>query len=357
MADIRIDSDELYTSRVDEIVNLEAALTRSQGEFIEDVKTPFYLNPIFYYTVACSLAALGAWAMLEPFISESEESIPFISDYLLFGGTAGMIGLALGAVFGLANRNLSQVFICGGGGLALGLLISIATTAVAWALFNIFLRIAVGVAGEGTVQRRIMSGQFPFAGLSFVVFMCGRGIAWSVVSVGAGLGLGILLKSRKLALNGVAGGMVGGLLGGLLFDPISRWLTSPEAEGDICRAVGLLCVGLLVGFFIGLFENVSKDSWLLMLKGPLTGKQFIVFKSPLVLGSAPKCDVYLFKDPDIDPRHATIRKTGSRYLLEDQDSRTGVLVNGKQVDRCVLQPGDVITLGETVLRYHERRKD
>jgi pSer/pThr/pTyr-binding forkhead associated (FHA) protein len=76
----------------------------------------------------------------------------------------------------------------------------------------------------------------------------------------------------------------------------------------------------------------------------------------MVLGSAPKCDIYLFKDPAIDPKHATVAKSGSRYLLSDGGSPTGTTVNGRRVDKHVLQPGDVIALGDTVLRYQERAR-
>ena len=60
------------------------------------------------------------------------------------------------------------------------------------------------------------------------------------------------------------------------------------------------------GLFVGLVESLTKDAWLLMIVGPLKGKQFIVYKNPTRIGSSPKCEIYLFKDPAIDPFHATI---------------------------------------------------
>lgn len=76
----------------------------------------------------------------------------------------------------------------------------------------------------------------------------------------------------------------------------------------------------------------------------------------MLIGSAPKCDIYLFKDPAIEPRHALITKISNRYTLTDQKTPAGMRVNDRRVERHVLQNGDMIALGETVLRYHERHK-
>jgi len=354
MPDIRIGKEELNAPMIDEIINLEKSLSRSSGQFVEDVKTPLYLNPIFYYAVASFIGAFVVWALMEPFYSDSEVGmrIPFVSDYMLFGPTAGMMGLSIGLVYGISNRNLKKMMYCGVVGVGVGLGATVVTTFIADILFGITSQVAVAMAGG---IRELPRGEYPLKGLPFFVFMCGRGLAWSVVSIGSGLSLGVALKSKKLMLNGLAGGMVGGLLGGLLFDPVHRWLIAGE-EAALSRATGISAVGLLVGFFIGFFENISKDAWFLMLKGPLSGKQFSLFKSPMVIGSAPKCDIYLFKDAAIEPRHASVVKTGAKYMLADENSESGTHVNGRRIEKYILQPGDVVTIGQTVLKYHEREK-
>jgi hypothetical protein len=308
---------------------------------------------VSYYSAAGLLGAWAAWALIEPFFSDStEHGVGFLSDYILFGLTAGLLGMALGIVHGVTNRNLSKTFLCGTIGIGVGLGASVITTFLAEMLFGLFVSIAAGLTGASAMRPR--PGEFPFRGMAFFILMCGRGIAWSVVSSGAGLGLGVALKSKKLILNGLVGGLVGGMLGGLLFDPISRFITAGSGEADLSRGVGIGSIGLLVGLFTGLFENISKEAWLLMLKGPLTGKQFNIFKSPMVIGSSPKADVYLFKDPDIEPKHATVTKTGTKYTLRDEKSAAGVYVNGRRADACLLQNGDTITVGSVVLRYVEK---
>jgi hypothetical protein len=353
MADIRITNEELQSPAIDDILNLQKSLQQQHGQFIENISTPFYYNPIFYYSVAGLLGALAAWAIQEPFYSDRDvDNIPLLSDYMLFGLTAGMLGMALGVVYGVTNRNWIRMLTCGAIGVGVGLAVSLLTTFLAEIVFNIMSHVAIATMQQMPPPD---SREFPFKGVSFFIFMCGRGIAWAIISIGAGMGLGIALKSKKLVLNGVVGGVVGGLLGGLLFDPIHRFLTPGAQEADVSRCVGIASVGLLIGFFTGLFENISRDAWLLMLKGPLTGKQFNIFKSPMVIGSSPKADVYLFKDPDIEPKHATVNKSGTKYTLKDEGAPTGVFVNGKRIQSSyLLQNGDTITVGSVVLRYVEK---
>lgn len=349
MADIRITSDELNSAYVEEVIAAEKSIAQTAGALVEDVKTPLYLNPIFYYAVACILGASVAWAVSEGFDTFTGDNlIPFISDFLLFGTVAALLGLMLGMVYGIANHNLRDCFYCGLVGTGVGLLATVVTTFIAEIVFGILTHIALAMSGAN--QSTEMRGG------PFFLLVCARAIGWAIVSAGAGLGLGVALKSKKLLLNGLAGGLVGGTLGGLMFDPIARWLSSEASTGLLSRAVGTVAIGLFVGLFIGIFENISKDAWLQMLKGPLAGKQFSIFKSPMTIGSAPKCNIYLFKDSGIDPYHASVVKVGARYILQDERSKGGTFVKGRRVDKYVLRPDDIVTIGQTVLKYNEKQK-
>ena len=360
MADIVITKEELADPAIDDAVNLQKSVQSQGGQRVDEIKTPFYYNPVFYYTLAAAIGATVVWAITEPFYREYEtgkgEHMAFISDFLLFGPVAGMLGLSIGVVYGIVNRNWRQVFTCGCIGAGVGLGATLLTTFIADIAFAIFQMIAIQTQGIESIKDRHLAGQFPFSGIGFFVLMCGRGIAWSMISLGAGLGLGVALKSKKLALNGLVGGMVGGLLGGLFFDPVSRFISMQSHTASLSRGIGFFFVGTFVGLFIGIFENLSKEAWFLMLKGPLAGKQFIIFKSPMNVGSSPKSEVYLFKDADIAPLHAQVVKTGSKYMLKDEGSDKGTYVNGKRIDKYILQPNDTITIGEAVLKYSEKSR-
>lgn len=54
--------------------------------------------------------------------------------------------------------------------------------------------------------------------------------------------------------------MIGGLFGGLLFDPIARYIFTESTEAAISRGGGFACIGLCIGLFAGLIENVSKEA-------------------------------------------------------------------------------------------------
>lgn len=357
---ITITENELQNKKIDDIINLEKSLTSNNAsDAEEEIKTPFYLNPIFYYSLAALIAGVLVWAVSEPFFNDEVTntngilSIPFISDYLLFGPVAGAIGLFIGFAYGVANHNWKQAAYCGFIGMGVGLLATILTTFVAEIVYGFGQRIAIIIARENMVPE----GEYPFRGISFFILMCARALGWSIVSMGAGGGLGVALKSKKLLFNGIVGGMIGGLLGGFLFDPITRIMFSYGTEGELSRAIGISCVGLYVGFFTGLIENVSKEAWFLMQKGPLTGKQFILYKNTTIIGSSPKCEIYLFKDSAIAPKHASVTRSGNKYVIKDEETESGIFVNGKRTPSALLQANDIITIGETVLKYSEKQKD
>jgi DNA-binding NtrC family response regulator len=57
--------------------------------------------------------------------------------------------------------------------------------------------------------------------------------------------------------------------------------------------------------------------------------------------------------PDVwmSKTHATLRRNGEHWTIEDADSKNGTIVNGSSVARALLAPGDLIELGRTLLLY------
>ena len=69
-----------------------------------------------------------------------------------------------------------------------------------------------------------------------------------------------------------------------------------------------------------------------------------------VLGRAADADVVLGGDDAISRRHAEIAVRAGLCLIRDLDSCNGTLLNGQFVRRARLRRGDVLVLGETVVR-------
>ncbi|TWT87157.1 Glycogen accumulation regulator GarA [Pseudobythopirellula maris] len=342
---IRIESTDLQTPEVEEYVETQNYLQRSIGA-VDD--QPWIIRLVYanwFYLAICSMAgALAGWAILEPWYDDNSEAEIDVVGILLFPVVAAFVGLFLGAAEGIICRNPFRALKCGVVGMGVGFVGGFVALIPTSIVFGISSTLAVSLwdnPAENTMP----------TGIALLVLMMGRSVAWAIAAIPGGMGQGIALKERKVIINGVVGALLGGLVGGLLFDPISLILLTEDGQATYSRAVGFAAIGGSVGLFVGLVEGWTKTAWLLMRKGPLAGKQFILFKDTTVLGSSPKADVYLFKDDAIEPRHAQIINRGGRFEIEDCDTPDGTYVNGVMVRRHVLQNGDQIVLGKTLLEF------
>ena len=72
---------------------------------------------------------------------------------------------------------------------------------------------------------------------------------------------------------------------------------------------------------------------------------------PLTLGRTSQASIVL-PDAMVSRVHARIDAAGGRAFIEDLESRNGTFLNGKEVKRARLEPGDEIVLGSTRIRFH-----
>jgi hypothetical protein len=268
-----------------------------------------------------------------------------IAGFFLFAVVAAFVGLSIGAVDGLVCRLPVRALLAGGVGMVVGLLGGLFMTLVAGAIYMPLNMMA----------QRLMSGGSG-AAFGFLLQVAGRGLAWMFAGTAMGLGQGIALRSKKLFVFGLLGGIVGGLMGGLLFDPIDIVLLGvdkPSAHWS--RFVGLGVIGASVGVMIGVVELLARDAWLRMTEGPLAGKEFLLFKDVLRIGSSSQSDVYLFNDELVASHHATLRAVGDEYELENHSNTQPVLINGRAIQRSRLRHGDQVTIGRTVFLFQRRK--
>src|SRR5688572_30872843 len=81
------------------------------------------------------------------------------------------------------------------------------------------------------------------------------------------------------------------------------------------------------------------------------GKRFELTLGETRIGRGADQDVVL-SDIAVSRRHITINAEGGRYRLRDLGSGNGTLVNGQRVDTVLLNDGDHVELGNTVLRFN-----
>lgn len=112
--------------------------------------------------------------------------------------------------------------------------------------------------------------------------------------------------------------------------------------------------GLKQGFF-----NVH-PSYDEQIKGPgpigwlqmPSGDDVELTEDNFVVGRLEECNLTI-DDPNVSRRHAELTRSGDTYQIADLGSTNGCKVNGKLVERQVLNDGDEIAFGAIVVRYRQ----
>jgi len=105
-------------------------------------------------------------------------------------------------------------------------------------------------------------------------------------------------------------------------------------------------------------QSVRRDlkPAIVFLTGELIAVPIPLEREEVILGRALEADVRV-NDTQVSRQHARIiaRPTESRvsmqYILNDLDSRNGTFLNGRRIKREILENGDKIMVGSTILRF------
>jgi len=93
------------------------------------------------------------------------------------------------------------------------------------------------------------------------------------------------------------------------------------------------------------------QSKLIAQTGPASGQEFPLEGDELAIGRAADNPVSI-PDTSVSRKHALVRNTGDGWAVSDLGSGNGTLLNGEPIaDETQLNEGDVITLGDTELRF------
>ncbi len=177
-----------------------------------------------------------------------------------------------------------------------------------------------------------------------------RAIGWALMGLGIGLAIGLIKPEKKRILFCSIGGTAGAFIGGFLFN----YICDIGSNDVIARGVALVLMGSLVGVGVGLLEQFAKQAWLKVIRGEFEGKEYLVFAGTTSIGNNGKNNIVLFKDKLVAPHHCDIVQDGSKYVLIDQGSPLGTIVNGMRVSRHILKQGDSIALGNSVLVFNTK---
>jgi len=280
----------------------------------------------------------------------SSDMIAHALKYLLYGGIFGsMLGLLLGLVESLSldsGKRLLPISLIGAGvGLAggmIGLLLG---------------QTLYGYISPVTVQP---DNANPILGLTDLI---GRTLGWGFIGAIVGLVPGIAAGSSRLIKQGAFGGAAGGFIGGIVFKAITQVFSVIPHVDVLARLAALVTIGALVGFFVGLVQNLMKQAWIKVMVGKNEGKEYLVVKSATVIGRSELADIGLFGDPEVAPTHAIIEAIpeNRRHRLRHiggEDKRKSyypTVVNGQVVgSEQWLVDGDTIQIGKRTLLFQEK---
>jgi hypothetical protein len=275
---------------------------------------------LLFYAAAGGLGGLGAWATAEPFMGIRS---PWGRD-LILGAIVGLfIASFLASIEALSVSQWRQA----ARGIKSGALIGVFGGALALVLAEAAFDVLGGLNG--------------------------RILGWAVGGLLVGLGVGWATRSNARRRNGAIGGMLGGAVGGLCYQALTA--TFPQAFG---RAIAIIILGALIGFFIGLVSELLKRGWLMVVRSQSRnareGREYPLTKPVTIVGRAEESDIGLFGDQSVLARHAIIRNEGKNFFV----SPTGgaqILVNRQPVQgRHTLKSGDRVEIGGTLFLFRER---
>jgi len=91
---------------------------------------------------------------------------------------------------------------------------------------------------------------------------------------------------------------------------------------------------------------------LLAITGPRLCERFPLRGVETSIGRSHDSHIRL-DEPGIAWHHCVVQPVGERYRIADRRSGMGTFVNGKRIAEHMLEPGDQVSIGETVLLYRE----
>jgi diguanylate cyclase (GGDEF)-like protein len=97
-------------------------------------------------------------------------------------------------------------------------------------------------------------------------------------------------------------------------------------------------------------QGDAAGACVVFIDGPQLGRLIALDEDPLVLGRGDDCDV-LIDGAGVSRRHCRFWRDDAGHYVEDLGSTNGTRVNDEKVPQALLRDGDLIAVGDSVLKY------
>lgn len=87
-----------------------------------------------------------------------------------------------------------------------------------------------------------------------------------------------------------------------------------------------------------------------IVEGDGKGKEYVITKDEFTMGRA-SSNFIVLKEAKVSRQHASVKRRGTEYLLEDLHSSNGVYVNDERIKEHALADGDLIRIGDFIMRF------
>ena len=280
--------------------------------------------------LAGGLGGAVSWLIIEPLVAPQLQRVTSVSELYLVDALFGALaGICIGAALGIAE----------------GIIVRSAYRARRGGLIGAGAGIIGGAIG-------LVIGEMVYQPLKLLCFV-GRSIGWAVFGAFLGAAEGITRRSWRGLRSATLGGTVGGAIGGFMFDVVALFTVLLFHSDALSRGVALIILGACIGLWIVLIERVLAPATLKVVSGRFEGREFLLDKPRLTLGSNERGDIAIFGDPQIRGHHATLHHEGKGYVIE-AETGVPVTVNKQPITRQTLGPEDELIVGQTRLIYHQK---
>jgi two-component system, NtrC family, response regulator AtoC len=99
-------------------------------------------------------------------------------------------------------------------------------------------------------------------------------------------------------------------------------------------------------------DRAPRQHSLEQIEGEGAPRRIALDQAEIWLGRANDADVHVASQR-VSRQHASLTRRGAEFVLRDNDSHNGVLLNGVKIHSAVLRDGDVIQVADNAFVYRE----